>query len=153
MNEQRTDGYEGGLTRREFLTAAGAGVLLAGAASSAVPAARAGELLRTATVAADPNAMPPPIRRNHPIHHDVTLEAREVRARLDDGSEFGFMTWNGQVPGPMIRVRQGDTVTLTVRSATTNMRPHCLDVHAVYGSGGGALATMVPPGGAAREFF
>jgi nitrite reductase (NO-forming) len=153
MNEQRIDGQDGGLTRRDFLTAAGAGAVLVGVASSVVRPARADELIHTATVAADPGALPPPIRRNHPVHHDVALEAREVRARLDDGSEFGYMTWNGQVPGPLIRVRQGDTVTLTVRSASTNMRPHCLDVHAVYGSGGGALATMVPPGGAAREFF
>jgi nitrite reductase (NO-forming) len=108
---------------------------------------------RAATVAADPTRLPPPIHRSHAMHHEVTLEAQEVRASLADGSEFTFMTWNGQVPGPMIRVRQGDTMTFTVRSAAGNERPHCIDVHAVYGSGGGAMATIVPPGGMRRVFF
>ena len=153
MNGNRVETADGGVSRRDFLTGAGAGALLLGAAVGTAPAARAGGVVHTATVVADPAALPAPIRRRHSVHHDITLEAREVRARLADGSEFGFMTWNGQVPGPMIRVRQGDSVTLTVRSASGNMRPHCIDAHAVYGSGGGAVATMVPPGGEAREFF
>lgn len=145
----------GACSRREFLTVAAAGAVVLGAAGAAAPLerARSSGAARMATVVADPSAIPPPIRRDHALHHDLMLEAREVRARLADGSEFGFMTWNGQVPGPMIRVRQGDTVTLTVRSASTNMRPHCVDVHAVYGTGGGAMATVVVPGGEAREFF
>jgi len=135
-----------------------AGLLGAGAVSRAVraaaPAAPGISLVtRMPTVAADPTRVPPPIHRSHAIHHEVTLEAREVRARLADGCEFTFMTWNGQVPGPMIRVRQDDTVTLTVRSAASNERPHCVDIHAVYGSGGGAMATMMPPGGMRRLFF
>jgi nitrite reductase (NO-forming) len=153
-------------SRREFLSGAGAGVIVAGlvgaatraahaaAATTAAPPLPAGTLgPRLATVAADPTRVPPPIRRSHAMHHELVLEAREVRAMLADGCEFMFMTWNGQVPGPMIRVRQGDTVTLTVRSAADNERPHCVDIHAVYGSGGGAMATIVPPGGIRREFF
>lgn len=160
----------GGLdtSRRQFLSGAGTGMVLAGlvgaarassgahAASAAADSTDAPRVLlpaRTPTVAGDPTRLPPPIRRAHAIHHDITLEAREVRASLADGSEFTFMTWNGQVPGPMIRVRQDDTVTLTVRSAAANQRPHCVDIHAVYGSGGGATATMMPPGGARRLFF
>jgi nitrite reductase (NO-forming) len=155
-------------SRRQFLSAAGSGLIVAGLAGAAavsrgtnadsmtahVPPA-AGRVLaaRAATVAADPARLPPPIHRSHTLHHEVTLEAREVRACLADGSEFTFMTWNGQVPGPMIRVRQGDTVTLTVRSAAANERPHCIDIHAVYGNGGGAMATIMPPGGMRRVFF
>lgn len=125
-------------------------------AATPVTGARESRVLLSAgvhTVAANPTRVPAPIHRTVAIHHDVTLEAREVRATLADGSEFDFMTWNGQVPGPMIRVRQGDTVTLTVRSAATNERPHCVDIHAVYAGGGGSMATMVPPGGVRREYF
>jgi nitrite reductase (NO-forming) len=157
-----------GTSRRRFLGGAGTGLLFAGLAGAAAvgrgaQAAPAGGgaldapgaslIARLPTVAADPARLPPPIRRWHSMHHEVTLEAREVRAALADGSEFTFMTWNGQVPGPMIRVRQGDTVTLTVRSAASNERPHCIDIHAVYGSGGGAMATLMPPGGTRRVFF
>lgn len=163
-----TMGGGGGLdaSRRQFLGGAGTGMLLAGlvggaaasparAASAAVPPVAPRVVLanRVARIAGDPARLPPPIRRSHAVHHDITLEAREVRARLADGAEFTFMTWNGQVPGPMIRVRQDDTVTLTVRSAAANERPHCIDIHAVYGDGGGAMATMMPPGGMRRLFF
>ena len=151
------------LSRRRFLGRTGEGVLLAGllGAVTVSPAARAAgdgpaavmPAASLPTVAADPTRLPPPIHRSHAAHHEIVLEAQEVRARLSDGSQFVFMTWNGQVPGPMIRVRQGDSVTLTVRSAASNQRPHCVDIHAVYGSGGGATATIVPPGGTRREFF
>jgi nitrite reductase (NO-forming) len=155
MNIERAEVVGGRVSRRNFLGAAGAGAMLLGVSGALAPRARgqSGGTVRTATVVADPTAIPAPIRRHHPVHHDLTLEAKEVRAKLADGTEFGFMTWNGQIPGPMIRVRVGDTVTLSVRSAAGNMRPHCVDVHAIYGSGGGAMATVVPPGGAASMFF
>jgi nitrite reductase (NO-forming) len=46
----------------------------------------------------------------------------------------------------MIRVRQGDTVDLTLESPSGNALPHNVDLHAVYGTGGGAAATTVAPG-------
>lgn len=168
MKSDELDGNALNQSRRKFLGTAGTGVLLAGVVGAAavsrgaraaapaaggmsMPMAPMPESLHT--VAADPTRIPPPIRRDRAIHHEVTLEAREVRASLADGSEFVFMTWNGQIPGPMIRVRQGDTVTLTVRNAATNTRPHCIDIHAIYGSTGGCMATLVAPGGTRREFF
>ncbi len=104
-------------------------------------------------VAADPTKIPPPIMRSHSIHHDIVLEARQVEGQLDQGTTFNFMTWNAQVPGPMIRVRQGDTITLTIKSAKHNNRPHNIDIHALYGSGGGSMATFVSPGESKTEKF
>ena len=168
MTAQKLSGRGFGTSRRHFLSSAGTGVLLAGVvgaaamnrgAHAAAPSASgmsmpmAGGPGEGHTVAADPTRIPPPIRRDRAIHHEVTLEAREIRATLADGAEFVFMTWNGQIPGPMIRVRQDDTVTLTVRNAAANSRPHCIDIHAIYGSTGGCMATLVPPGGTRREFF
>jgi nitrite reductase (NO-forming) len=46
----------------------------------------------------------------------------------------------------MIRVRRGDTVSVTVENDPENSMPHNVDLHAVYGSGGGAEATMATPG-------
>jgi nitrite reductase (NO-forming) len=159
-------------SRRGFLGYAGTGAMLLGvgglalgrhAAAAATPqatastgtaaAASGGPVDNPLSIAADPAKLPPPIHRRHAVHHDVTLEVREVVARLADGSEFSFMTWNGQVPGPMIRVRQGDTVTLTVRSLATNGSPHNVDIHAVFGTGGGAMDTLVVPGGSRTIFF
>jgi nitrite reductase (NO-forming) len=56
------------------------------------------------------------------------------------------MTFGGRIPGPMIRVRQGDTVPLTLKNPPTGMFAHNVDLHAVYGPGGGAIATTAAPG-------
>jgi nitrite reductase (NO-forming) len=63
------------------------------------------------------------------------------------------MTFGGQVPGPLLRVRQGDTVKLTLRNLASNIYMHSIDMHAVYGTGGGAVATTVLPGQSKTEFF
>ena len=98
-------------------------------------------------VAADPANIPPPIHgRSHSIHHAITLEAREVDAEIEPGAKFSYMTFNGQVPGPMLRVRQGDTITLTLRNDRHSATWHSVDLHAVYGPGGGADPLTVLPG-------
>jgi nitrite reductase (NO-forming) len=51
----------------------------------------------------------------------VDLEARELTALLADGRAYRFWTFNSTVPGPMIRVRQGDTVELD----GAQIRPTC----------------------------
>jgi nitrite reductase (NO-forming) len=53
----------------------------------------------------------------------------------------------------MIRVRQGDTVTLTFENPADNDLPHNVDYHAVYGPGGGAEATTTAPGEGAEIRF
>lgn len=97
-------------------------------------------------VAADPSDIPGPINRSEPKTHDITLTSKEVIAEIEEGVEFKFMTYDGQVPGPMIRVRQGDTVNLTHTNLSENTLIHNVDFHAVYGTGGGAPATLCPPG-------
>jgi nitrite reductase (NO-forming) len=98
------------------------------------------------TVAADPAAVPDPIDRDEPTTHEVTLTVEEVTAEVEPGVTFDYMTFDGQVPGPMIRVRQGDTVEVTLENPDGNGMPHNVDFHAVYGTGGGADASMAGPG-------
>jgi nitrite reductase (NO-forming) len=50
------------------------------------------------------------------------------------------------VPGPMIRVRQGNHVTINLCNTLENQEPHNIDFHASMGPGGGAAATNVMPG-------
>jgi nitrite reductase (NO-forming) len=76
----------------------------------------------------------------------VELEVRELTARIEEGKTFTFLTYEGQVPGPMIRVRQGDTVSLTVTNPPESKMSHNVDLHAVYGTGGGSVATTASPG-------
>ncbi|MDZ7772175.1 MAG: copper-containing nitrite reductase [Balneolaceae bacterium] len=97
-------------------------------------------------VAADPTNLPGPIRRSRPKTHEIELVSREVLAEIEDGVQFRYLTFGGQVPGPMLRVRRGDTVILTHTSAPENALLHNVDFHAVYGTGGGAAATYCSPG-------
>jgi len=112
-----------------------------------------GGVTRGKPVVADPTAIPAPIHRRHSVHHKVKLTVDEHYAELGPGALFRFLTFNGQVPGPMIRVREGDTVSFTLDNPTGNTLVHNVDMHAVYGSGGGAPATQVAPGQSRTETF
>ena len=83
----------------------------------------------------------------------VEIEAREVIGYLDDGAAYSYWTFGGTVPGPMIRVRQGDTVELTFKNAADSRAVHSIDLHAVTGPGGGAQVTQVLPGAQASFRF
>jgi nitrite reductase (NO-forming) len=89
--------------------------------------------------------VPPPITRKEPALVKVGLEVKEVDTRLDDGVGYTYWTFNGSVPGPFIRVREGDTVELTLKNRQGNFIPHNIDLHAVNGPGGGATLTNVTP--------
>ena len=94
-----------------------------------------------------PDDLPAPITRREPEKVRVDLETTEVEARLADGTSFRYWTFNGQVPGPFIRVRVGDTVEVHLANAKDSAMPHSVDFHAVTGPGGGAVATQTKPGG------
>jgi len=64
-----------------------------------------------ADLATAPN-VPAPLKRTAPARVVVKLEAKEFVGALAEGVQYGFWSFNGAVPGPMIRVRQGDSVEL-----------------------------------------
>ncbi|CAD7052411.1 nitrite reductase, copper-containing [Pseudorhizobium endolithicum] len=97
-------------------------------------------------IAHDPSAVPPPIGRREPETIRVDLETREVEAKLDQRATFRYWTFNGTVPGPMVRVRVGDTVEVHLKNAEDSWMMHNVDFHAVTGPGGGAEATNCAPG-------
>ncbi len=90
--------------------------------------------------------VPPPITRDYPTKVIVHLFAKERVGRLADGVQYDFWTFNGTVPGPMIRVRQGDIVEIHLSNSPGNMMPHSIDLHAVIGPGGGASSSETFPG-------
>ena len=98
------------------------------------------------TVARDPADVPPPITRTAPTTVQVTLTAKEVTAELADGTTYAFWTFDGTVPGPMVRVMEGDTVEFTLINDLSSVNGHNIDFHAVNGPGGGAEVTNVAPG-------
>src|SRR5262249_25420319 len=88
----------------------------------------------------------PPVNRKKPEFVRVTLEAKPVTGLLADGVGYQYWTYNGTVPGPMIRVRQGDVVELTLKNSTESPVSHSIDSHGVTGPGGGGKVTQTPPG-------
>lgn len=76
----------------------------------------------------------------------VHLETIEKTGDLADGTQYHFWTFNGTVPGSLIRARVGDDIELHLKNNENNSLPHNIDLHAVNGPGGGAAATFVAPG-------
>ncbi|MCK6462319.1 MAG: copper-containing nitrite reductase [Candidatus Pacebacteria bacterium] len=97
-------------------------------------------------IARDPADIPPPINRKEPTEVKVEIETKEVIAEIAPGVYFNYWTFGGQVPGPFVRVREGDTVALTLKNNPSSLHHHSIDLHAVNGPGGGATVTMVAPG-------
>ncbi|MCC7346405.1 MAG: multicopper oxidase domain-containing protein, partial [Variibacter sp.] len=90
--------------------------------------------------------VPPPVGNRPPQTVRVDLVAVELEGRLAEGTTFGYWTFNGRVPGPMLRVRVGDTVDVHVKNSGDSAMIHSVDFHAATGPGGGAAATQVDPG-------
>ncbi|NLN29472.1 MAG: nitrite reductase, copper-containing [Firmicutes bacterium] len=111
------------------------------AAREAEPAGTAGQ-----PVARDPRDLPGPIDRDEPTVVRFDLRTVEVEGQLAEGITFTYWTYNGTVPGPLLRVRQGDTVELYLTNDASSTQPHSIDLHAVTGPGGGAAVTQVAPG-------
>ena len=89
---------------------------------------------------------PPPVNRNHAARVKVKFEVQEKVMRMADGVEYKFWTFGGHVPGPMVRVREGDTVELEFANRSDSTVPHNIDFHAATGPGGGAEASFTAPG-------
>jgi nitrite reductase (NO-forming) len=110
------------------------------------PAVEAEHPLTQPNVALDPAAVASPLGRTTPATVDLTLTVKEVTAEIAGGVSYDFWTFDGTVPGPLLRVMQGDTVNLTLVNPATNKMAHNIDLHAVTGPGGGAAVTNVAPG-------
>jgi len=90
--------------------------------------------------------VPPAIDRDHPARVRVKMETVEKTMKMDDGVEYHYWTFNGDVPGRMIRVREGDTVEVEFSNNPSSTVPHNVDFHAATGPGGGAEASFTAPG-------
>jgi len=90
--------------------------------------------------------VPPPISRDHPAKVIVNVDTIELVGQLSDGVDYVFWTFNGAVPGTMIRVREGDLIEFHLNNHPDSKMPHNIDLHAVTGPGGGATSSFTAPG-------
>jgi len=99
-----------------------------------------------ADVSREPSDLPPPIGKRDPKTVRIDLLSVEVEGRLAEGTTFGYWTFNGKVPGPLLRVRVGDTIDIHLKNSADSSMIHSVDFHAATGPGGGAAALQVNPG-------
>ncbi len=105
------------------------------------------EVVSTAVdVAKDPYQVGKPVGDRAAQHVNYDLLTTEVEGQLSDGSTYRYWTFDNTVPGPLLRIRQGDTVTINLKNAEDSINIHSVDFHAVTGPGGGAAVTQVAPG-------
>ena len=90
--------------------------------------------------------VPPAVNRDHAALVKVKMETIEKTMKMADGVDYTYWTFNGDVPGQMIRVREGDTVEVEFSNNPNSTVPHNVDFHASTGTGGGAAATFTAPG-------
>jgi len=62
--------------------------------------------------------------------HDLELSITEREMTVAAGIVQTVWTFGDTVPGPVLRVKVGDTVRVTLRNPDTNKLPHSIDFHA-----------------------
>lgn len=62
--------------------------------------------------------------------HDITLTVEEKPMTVAPGFVVNVWTFNGTVPGPVIRVTEGDTIRIHLKNPATSKLPHSIDFHA-----------------------
>lgn len=101
---------------------------------------------KAVVISQDPNAVPAPLGARAPQLVKYAIETVELDGKLDDGSTFTYWTFGSKVPGPMLRVKEGDTVELALTNRKDSKAIHSIDLHAVTGGFGGGEHTQVAPG-------
>lgn len=115
-----------------------------GAANGAGPLGAA--VANAVSIAMDPNAVPKAIGNRAPQLVKYAIETVELEGKLDDGTTFTYWTFGKKVPGPMLRVKQGDTVEVALTNNINSKAIHSIDLHSVTGGHGGGRDTQVAPG-------
>ncbi len=142
------DGYQGMVGVIEVVEGAGD----APAASAAKTPGSAWPV-DTAEIGRDAAEVPPAIGPRGPNAVTIDLHSSELTAEIAPGTTYTYWTFNGTVPGPMLRVREGDTVTVNHHNDASSIMTHNIDFHAVTGPGGGATMTIAAPGETATFTF
>lgn len=72
-----------------------------------------------------------PAAQAHAKTVKVKLTVKEKTWQYDNsGSMMTAFTFNGQIPGPVVRVTEGDTVEFTLTNDKANTKSHSMDFHA-----------------------
>jgi nitrite reductase (NO-forming) len=93
----------------------------------------------------DLNQKPVPLKMERIGPHDVKIEmtAQVTDIEIDKEKIYKAWTFNGQAPGPLIVVNEGDTLHFTLKNMDPSL-PHSMDFHAVHASPSKDFADVMP---------
>jgi nitrite reductase (NO-forming) len=76
--------------------------------------------------------------------HDIDLVIEEKLMTVADGFSQAVWTFGGSVPGPVIRVRQGDLIRIHLKNPATSKLPHSVDFHSSMVAWNDEMTTINP---------
>ena len=82
-----------------------------------------------------------PARSTTSLHH-VRIAIRHTKVPIADGVTYDAWTFDGRVPGPVLRVTEGDTVDFTLVNEAP--MPHSLDFHSAELAPSRAYVNLMP---------
>jgi nitrite reductase (NO-forming) len=91
------------------------------------------------------NQEPTPLKIERVGEHEVNVEmtAQITDIEITKGYPYKAWTFNGEAPGPVIVVNQGDTINFTLKNIDPAI-PHSMDFHAVHASPSADFANVMP---------
>lgn len=101
---------------------------------------------KVADISQDPSNVPAPLGNRKSETVEIKMTVKEVLSEIAPDIWLNYWTYDGKIPGPFLRVKEGDTVLLTLTNDKTSLHHHNIDLHAVTGPGGGAVLSNVIPG-------
>ena len=108
--------------------------------------ASASQLPVEEAILTSPPMVPPAINRDYSAKVIVKMETVEKVGTMVDGVKYVYWSFDGTVPGSFIRVREGDEIEFHLSNHPSSKMPHNIDLHAVTGPGGGAVASFTAAG-------
>ena len=93
----------------------------------------------------DLNQEPVPLKVERVSEHEVNVEmtAQITDIEIEKGYIYKAWTFNGEAPGPVIVVNEGDTINFTLKNMDPAI-PHSMDFHAVHASSSKDFTDVLP---------
>lgn len=91
------------------------------------------------------NQKPTPIKIERIGEHEVNVEmtAQITDIEISKDETYKAWTFNGEVPGPLVVVNEGDVINFTLKNMDPAM-PHSMDFHAVHASPSKDFVDIMP---------
>ena len=81
------------------------------------------------------------VREGNVVHIEMTAQVTDVE--ISSGVIYNAWTFNGTVPGPVLRVQEGDVLNFTLKNIDPDV-PHSMDFHAVHAAPSSKFIDVMP---------